>query len=859
MNESFRAGSRREHGLTQEGIIMRTIRLLTPSRNVLPPATLLALLVAVSMPVARAATLIDCPGNGGLGDRNSRGFYVPDFRGETLDTVTLHIAGSLPGVITTLDLTARESTYDGALVGTATRLAILPTSSNAAITFTFGSPDIVPGTRVCFILTASTSTDPDATVYYEVPDFSGGCPEVIQTTGTNPPLSSHRRDGVRVTITGKATLVVNPGESIQAAIDRCDPGDRVFVRPGTYNEDISLKSDVDVIGSGHAFTTIEGTGGGDVVWAFKVSNARLEGFTIRNSGPGSSDAGVKIYGGDLLLNNNRILDNNDGVYVYGNSSAIIRNNIVTANGENGNGWLNYGIIVLHATPLIANNIVHLNIGVGMYIAWADSAGTQIINNTIVENEDSGIWCYQVSDVVIKNNISVANMTGFSASHSSVPLLTFNNSWGNTGLDYDSQSGGSAAPGVGSISDDPAFATTGEALYALDEGSPCIDAGDPHPVYEDPDGTRNDMGAYGGPSGLQAGGFGPIATGFLFNNIGKIPTSEITQTGPTAGLVNVSAAVANDLSIYPYVDAPLGGRLWLHGLFGTMDSQVRYYQVLMAPWVGGSPPAPGDFVPITDPLTKIKYTINLSGTVDTTRESIGPDENGRYLRTDDGYWAHPDLKMIWNTRRVPDGKYDLWGVGYDSAGMLVNLFSNELTRITVHLDNQQVTAVIHEVLDAYGAGIQECGIITVGSDTQDVQFVITAAHPNGFLRNYTLKSYFGKNQLAGTITADQYVGSNDGSPPTWNGVDPLTVHTLPAHTAGTLDPWTTCAYQFQLGVWARTTDGFHHIYRRWFSDHYYVMMGAVAGCRADFNGDGRVDGIDLAAFAEEYGRTDCGTP
>lgn len=38
-------------------------------------------------------------------------------------------------------------------------------------------------------------------------------------------------------------------------------------------------------------------------------------------------------------------------------------------------------------------------------------------------------------------------------------------------------------------------------YRLDTGSICIDAGDPSASYNDPDGTPNDMGAYGGPDCL----------------------------------------------------------------------------------------------------------------------------------------------------------------------------------------------------------------------------------------------------------------------------------------------------------------------------------------------------------------------
>jgi len=67
--------------------------------------------------------------------------------------------------------------------------------------------------------------------------------------------------------------------------------------------------------------------------------------------------------------------------------------------------------------------------------------------------------------------------------------------------------------IGNIDQDPLFNAPSEGVgveydglnadWSLQEGSPCIDAGDPDPIYNDPDGTRNDMGAYGGPNALTA--------------------------------------------------------------------------------------------------------------------------------------------------------------------------------------------------------------------------------------------------------------------------------------------------------------------------------------------------------------------
>jgi hypothetical protein len=55
--------------------------------------------------------------------------------------------------------------------------------------------------------------------------------------------------------------------------------------------------------------------------------------------------------------------------------------------------------------------------------------------------------------------------------------------------------------VTSVSDcdncDPKFVDN-NGDYCLQPGSPCIEAGNPSPVDQNPDGTRNDSGVYGGP-------------------------------------------------------------------------------------------------------------------------------------------------------------------------------------------------------------------------------------------------------------------------------------------------------------------------------------------------------------------------
>ncbi len=58
----------------------------------------------------------------------------------------------------------------------------------------------------------------------------------------------------------------------------------------------------------------------------------------------------------------------------------------------------------------------------------------------------------------------------------------------------------AALGSTNLAAEPEFVNPAVGNFRLQPGSPGIDAGNPDPAFNDPDGSRNDMGAYGGPLG-----------------------------------------------------------------------------------------------------------------------------------------------------------------------------------------------------------------------------------------------------------------------------------------------------------------------------------------------------------------------
>lgn len=136
------------------------------------------------------------------------------------------------------------------------------------------------------------------------------------------------------------TIVVNPGESIQDAIDGASPGDVIEVRPGTYVEDITFDGKaVTVVGTGPD-TVLQGTGAGPVVRfeSGETSASVLDSMTI-TGGDATTGGGINIIGSSPTVLRNIVHDNiarlrGSGIYLR-DSHARIANNLVMYNRNSG--------------------------------------------------------------------------------------------------------------------------------------------------------------------------------------------------------------------------------------------------------------------------------------------------------------------------------------------------------------------------------------------------------------------------------------------------------------------------------------------------------------------------------------------
>ena len=161
-----------------------------------------------------------------------------------------------------------------------------------------------------------------------------------------------------------------------------------------------------------------------------------------------------------------------------------------------------GICVTDSLFGLANLIVADNdassSGGGLYIDGSAGTVMNIVAHGNRAPSGAGMILIESPGSSVVNSIVASNELGAGVAVSGdAPSWTFNDVYGNGGGEYADMPDPTGT--LGNISADPAFDAPGAGDFHLQPNSPCVDAGD-LTMDDVVDGTRADMGAYGGPYG-----------------------------------------------------------------------------------------------------------------------------------------------------------------------------------------------------------------------------------------------------------------------------------------------------------------------------------------------------------------------
>lgn len=295
--------------------------------------------------------------------------------------------------------------------------------------------------------------------------------------------------------------IAYPFNTITEGISAAHDGDLILVAQGTYDENPMIDRKTLKIYGGyegsawsrdiHKYETIIDGGKRNSTLTMYSNNTTLDGFTIINGKAPIHTGGGGIHAGDgdYIIQNCSIYDNTAvGEGEWGGGGILLWNgNSQITNCKIFNNYSPHGATALRGGGVslaIKNSLIMSNQGCAA-IHLHESSG-EFLNCTISDNDDKCAGA-NPSPIIFSNCILWNN--GFEA-----------NKWKEFGqflycnIDENTIE-------ESNFHRDPLFVDPSSLNYKLQLGSPCIDRGNPDARYNDTDGSRNDVGAYGGPNGI----------------------------------------------------------------------------------------------------------------------------------------------------------------------------------------------------------------------------------------------------------------------------------------------------------------------------------------------------------------------
>lgn len=332
--------------------------------------------------------------------------------------------------------------------------------------------------------------------------------------------------------------------------------------------------------------------------------------------------------------------------------------------------------------------------------------------------------------------------------------------------------------------------------------------------------------------------------FLFTRVGNCETDDIDCKG---SVLSSEGYYRPRKAPYSFTgkdtDQPFGRVLYLFGWFGK-KCNIAYYKVKYSTdngttWNDLETSLPDKWYDTSDPNPLNWHWVS---------ESMGPFSDGGkdnlykvpFFVRPNTPWAWLDRVAIFNTTITTDGLNRIKIIGYKWSGdSLIKVTSSDMLidpnfgEIVLQIDN---TVPLIEILDVKLNGVSKsvCQILDFGTGAGDKISINFRVWDNrGHLRDYVLNAMYGHDCYVNprpTLPNKAYddYNSNASGSPSWQGSmsyiseykgstyltgggSPILDCHLMTYAGMPLSVMPTCAYQFRLGVYKRTTNGYGLIY------------------------------------------------
>jgi len=193
----------------------------------------------------------------------------------------------------------------------------------------------------------------------------------------------------------KTIIVPDDYPTIQEAINAAISGDTIYVKAGTYFENLVINKTISLIGENADNTIIDGMGKDNVI-LIVTDNVIIKKFTITNS---KNQAGYA------------------GIYSRNTKNCSIRENIISSN------WRGICLYNCNDYVIQCNTITNTTESLAI---WLEHTNNTIISSNIISNNPSGVNLeYSNNNVVCRNRITNNEYYGLSLTESNMNLVIEN--------------------------------------------------------------------------------------------------------------------------------------------------------------------------------------------------------------------------------------------------------------------------------------------------------------------------------------------------------------------------------------------------------------------------------------------------